>query len=93
MSSGMARYLPPKGYPASLVFPLKWGMTMIAQGPFDGERTAQDLQAATHGMAVNVHPGQFNERLSVHNTDIYLVGASGSGECMQRTPKQIFGLN
>jgi Xaa-Pro aminopeptidase len=44
------------------------------------------------GMAIIVHPGILNERMFVHNTDIYLIGPDGPGECVHRTPKQIFEL-
>src|SRR5271168_4971272 len=39
------------GYPSSLVFPLEGGVTLIEQGPFGGQRTTADAQAATHGIA------------------------------------------
>jgi Xaa-Pro aminopeptidase len=42
------------------------------------------------GMAIIVHPGIANERMFVHNTDIYFIGAEGPGDCVHRTPKQIF---
>jgi Xaa-Pro aminopeptidase len=44
------------------------------------------------GMAIIVHPGLLNERMFIHNTDIYFIGAEGPGECVHRTPKQIFEL-
>lgn len=28
----------------------------------------------------------------VHNTDLYLIAADGSGECLHRTPKQIIEI-
>jgi Xaa-Pro aminopeptidase len=44
------------------------------------------------GMAIIVHPGVLNQRMFVHNTDIYIIGLDGPGECVHRTPKQIFEL-
>lgn len=43
-------------------------------------------------MAIVVHPGVLNERMFVHNTDIYLIETGGPGECLHRTPKQIFEI-
>jgi len=43
-------------------------------------------------MAIVVHPGVLNERLFVHNTDIYLIEANGPGECLHRTPKAIYEI-
>jgi Xaa-Pro aminopeptidase len=43
-------------------------------------------------MAIVVHPGVLNERMFVHNTDIYLIEANGPGECLHRTPKTIFEI-
>ncbi len=43
-------------------------------------------------MAIVVHPGVLNERMFVHNTDIYLIETDGPGECLHRTPKQIFEI-
>ena len=44
------------------------------------------------GMAIVVHPGVLNERLFAHNTEIYLIEAEGPGECLHKTPRQIFEL-
>ena len=43
-------------------------------------------------MAIVVHPGILNERLFVHNTELYLIEANGPGDCLHRTPRQIFEL-
>ena len=43
-------------------------------------------------MAIVVHPGILNERMFVHNTEIYLIEAQGPGECLHKTPRQIFEL-
>lgn len=44
-------------------------------------------------MAIVVHPGILNERMFVHNTEIYLIEAQGPGDCLHRTPRQIFELD
>jgi Xaa-Pro aminopeptidase len=44
-------------------------------------------------MAIVCHPGILNERMFVHNTDLYLIGADGPSECLHRTPKQIFEMD
>jgi Xaa-Pro aminopeptidase len=44
-------------------------------------------------MAIVVHPGILNERMFVHNTEIYLIEAQGPGECLHKTPRQIFELD
>jgi Xaa-Pro aminopeptidase len=41
-------------------------------------------------MAIVCHPGILNERMFVHNTDVYLIEASGPSSCLHATPKQIF---
>jgi Xaa-Pro aminopeptidase len=43
-------------------------------------------------MAIVCHPGILNERMFVHNTDVYLIESDGPSECLHRTPKQIFEL-
>jgi Xaa-Pro aminopeptidase len=43
-------------------------------------------------MAIVCHPGIYNDRMFVHNTDIYLIEAHGVSECLHRTPKRIFEL-
>ena len=44
-------------------------------------------------MAIVVHPGILNERMFVHNTEIYLIEAHGPGECLHRTARQLFELD
>jgi hypothetical protein len=44
-------------------------------------------------MAIVCHPGILNERMFVHNTDIYLIEAQGPSECLHLTPKEIFELD
>ncbi len=41
-------------------------------------------------MAIVCHPGVLNERMFVHNTDVYLIEAGGPSQCLHATPKQIF---
>ena len=43
-------------------------------------------------MAIVCHPGVLNERLFVHNTDIYLIESQGVSACLHRTPKTLFEL-
>jgi Xaa-Pro aminopeptidase len=54
-------------------------------------RQDEDMAIQQH-MAIVCHPGIINERMFVHNTDIYLIEADGPSECLHRTPKQIFEL-
>jgi len=39
-----------------------------------------------------VHPGILNERMFVHNTELYLIEKDGPGECLHQTARQIFEL-
>jgi hypothetical protein len=41
-------------------------------------------------MAIICHPGILNDRMFVHNTEIYLIEAGGPSESLHRTPKEIF---
>lgn len=43
-------------------------------------------------MVIVCHPGLHNERMFVHNTDVYLIESHGASECLHRTPKEIFEL-
>jgi Xaa-Pro aminopeptidase len=54
-------------------------------------RQDEDM-AIEQNMAIVCHPGIINERMFVHNTDVYLIEANGPSECLHRTPKQIFEL-
>jgi Xaa-Pro aminopeptidase len=54
-------------------------------------RADEDMRIAPN-MAIIVHPGSANPRMFVHNTDIYFIGPDGPGECVHRTPKEIFEL-
>ena len=55
-------------------------------------RHDEDMHIA-RDMAIVCHPGVMNQRMFVHNTDIYLIEERGPSECLHRTPKQIFELN
>jgi Xaa-Pro aminopeptidase len=52
-------------------------------------RHDEDMSIAQH-MAIVCHPGVLNERMFVHNTDMYLIEEQGVSECLHQTPKQIF---
>jgi Xaa-Pro aminopeptidase len=54
-------------------------------------RGDEDMRIEEH-MAIVCHPGLLNERMFVHNTDIYLIEAEGPSECLHRTPKRIIEL-
>jgi Xaa-Pro aminopeptidase len=43
-------------------------------------------------MAIVCHPGILNERMFVHNTDLYLIESQGPSACLHRTPKEIFEI-
>ena len=51
-----------------------------------------ETMAIEEHMAIVVHPGILNERMFVHNTELYLIEREGPGECLHRTPRQIFEL-
>jgi Xaa-Pro aminopeptidase len=55
-------------------------------------RSDEDM-AIAEGMAIVCHPGLRNERMFVHNTDIYLIGPQGPTECLHRTPKEIIEIH
>jgi Xaa-Pro aminopeptidase len=55
-------------------------------------RQDEEMSIEQH-MAIVCHPGVLNERMFVHNTDIYLVEERGVSECLHRTPKQIFEID
>jgi Xaa-Pro aminopeptidase len=41
-------------------------------------------------MVIVCHPGILNERMFVHNTDVYLIEATGASACLHSTPKEVF---
>jgi Xaa-Pro aminopeptidase len=45
--------------------------------------------AILEGMNIVVHPGLMNDRIFMTNTDNYIIGRNGPGECIHRTPKKI----
>jgi Xaa-Pro aminopeptidase len=51
-------------------------------------RDDEDMTIEEH-MAIVCHPGILNARMFVHNTDVYLIEASGPSG-LHETPKQIF---
>lgn len=55
-------------------------------------RSDETMRIEEH-MAIVVHPGILNERMFVHNTEIYLIEAQGPGECLHRTPRMIFEID
>jgi Xaa-Pro aminopeptidase len=54
-------------------------------------RDDEDMTIEEH-MAIVCHPGILNERMFVHNTDVYLIEARGPSQCLHGTPKQIFEI-
>jgi Xaa-Pro aminopeptidase len=55
-------------------------------------RNDEDMALAAH-MAIVCHPGILNERMFVHNTEIYLIPEDGAPECLHRTPREIIELD
>ena len=51
-------------------------------------RHDEDMSIAEH-MAMVCHPSVMNDRMFVHNTDMYLIEKQGVSECLHRTPKTI----
>jgi Xaa-Pro aminopeptidase len=43
-------------------------------------------------MVIVCHPGVLNERMFVHNTDVYLIEEGGPSACLHSTPKEIFEI-
>jgi Xaa-Pro aminopeptidase len=54
-------------------------------------RNDEDMTIEEH-MAIVCHPGILNERIFVHNTDVYLIESQGPSPCLHGTPKQIFEI-
>jgi Xaa-Pro aminopeptidase len=54
-------------------------------------RDDEDMTLEEH-MAIVCHPGILNERMFVHNTDVYLIGENGPTECLHATPKRLFEI-
>ncbi|MEP6883236.1 MAG: M24 family metallopeptidase [Gammaproteobacteria bacterium] len=55
-------------------------------------RDDENMAIAAH-MAIVCHPGILNERMFVHNTEIYFIPEEGSPECLHRTPREIIEVN
>lgn len=55
-------------------------------------RHDEDMVLEEH-MAIVCHPGILNEKMFVHNTDIYLIEAQGASACLHKTPKQIYEID
>jgi Xaa-Pro aminopeptidase len=55
-------------------------------------RDDEDMRLA-EDMVIICHPGILNERMFVHNTEVYLIESQGASECLHHTPKQIFELD
>src|SRR5580692_74817 len=51
-------------------------------------RNDEDMIIEEH-MAIVCHPGILNERMFVHNTEIYLIEAQGASQSLHQTPKEI----
>jgi Xaa-Pro aminopeptidase len=54
-------------------------------------RDDEDMDIEEH-MAIVCHPGILNERMFVHNTEIYLIEAHGASPSLHETPKKIFEI-
>jgi Xaa-Pro aminopeptidase len=55
-------------------------------------RDDEDMILAEN-MVIVVHPGILNERMFVHNTEVYLLGDSQqTPECLHQTPRRIFEI-
>lgn len=54
-------------------------------------RHDETMSLAPH-MAIVCHPGVLNERMFVHNTDMYLIEERGVSTCLHATPKQIIQI-
>jgi Xaa-Pro aminopeptidase len=54
-------------------------------------RNDEDMIIEEH-MAIVCHPGILNERMFVHNTEIYLIEAQGASQSLHETPKEIFEI-
>jgi Xaa-Pro aminopeptidase len=55
-------------------------------------RDDEDMRLEEH-MVIVCHPGILNERMFVHNTEVYLIESQGASECLHHTPRQIFELD
>jgi Xaa-Pro aminopeptidase len=51
-----------------------------------------ETMAIEENMLIVCHPGIHNERMFIHNTDVYLIGPGGPSECLHKTPKEVFEI-
>ena len=51
-----------------------------------------ESMSIAENMVIVCHPGVLNERMFVHNTDVYLIEAQGASACLHKTPKEIFEI-
>lgn len=51
-----------------------------------------ETMSLAENMAIVCHPGVLNERMFVHNTDMYLIEENGASTCLHATPKQIIRI-
>lgn len=54
-------------------------------------RHDESMSIAEH-MAIVCHPGLINERMFIHNTEIYLIGPNGPTDCLHKTPRDIIEI-
>jgi Xaa-Pro aminopeptidase len=52
-----------------------------------------EAMAIEENMAMVCHPGILDDRMFVHNTDVYMIEAQGASECLHQTPKRIFEIH
>lgn len=55
-------------------------------------RNDETMRIQQH-MAIVVHPGILNERMFIHNTELYMIEDHGPGECLHKTSREIFEMN
>jgi Xaa-Pro aminopeptidase len=55
-------------------------------------RNDEDMTIEEH-MVIVCHPGILNDRMFVHNTEVYLIEADGPTQSLHQTPKQIFEIS
>jgi Xaa-Pro aminopeptidase len=55
-------------------------------------RNDEDMKIEQN-MVIVCHPGILNERMFVHNTDVYLIEAHGASACLHATPKRVFEIH
>jgi Xaa-Pro aminopeptidase len=53
---------------------------------------SDETMTIEENMLIVCHPGLLNERMFVHNTDVYLIEKGGVSDCLHRTAKTIFEI-